>query len=50
MSERDKPRPSPEKPVEKTDKEDVDELTEQQLDKISGGPMNPPNSPYIGET
>jgi hypothetical protein len=50
MSKRDKPRSSPEKPVEKTGKKDVDELTDQQLDKISGGPISPPNSPYVGDT
>jgi hypothetical protein len=50
MSRSNKPKSSPEKRVEKTGKKDIDELTDQQLDKISGGPMNPPNYPYIGET
>jgi hypothetical protein len=50
MSKRNKPNPSPKKPVEKTDKEDADELTDQDLDKISGGPLNPPYYGYIGET
>jgi bacteriocin-like protein len=48
--EQDKPISSLGKGAE-TGKKDVDELTEQELDKISGGPMNPPNSlSYIGET
>ena len=50
MANSDKPGSSPEKLVETTVEKDVDELTEQELDKISGGPMNPPNRRYIGET
>jgi len=49
-SQQDKPFLSPGKGAE-SGKKGVDELTEKELDKISGGPMNPPNSPkYIGET
>jgi bacteriocin-like protein len=48
MSKRDKSASSPEKPVEKPDKKYVGELTNKELDKISGGPISPPNSPYIG--
>jgi bacteriocin-like protein len=45
-----KPISSPGKGAE-TGKKGVDELTEKELDKISGGPRNPPYSPnHIGET
>jgi bacteriocin-like protein len=48
-SQQDKRVPSPGKGAE-TGKKGVDELTEKELDKISGGPRNPPYSPnYIGE-
>jgi bacteriocin-like protein len=49
-SQQDKPISSPGTGAE-TGKKDVDELTEKELDKISGGPRNPPYSPnHIGET
>jgi hypothetical protein len=49
-SHQDKPISSPGKGVE-TCKKIVDELTEKELDKISGRPRNPPDSPnYIGKT
>jgi bacteriocin-like protein len=49
-SEQVKPVSSPGTRAE-TGKKDFDELTEKELDKISGGPRSPPNSPnYIGET
>jgi bacteriocin-like protein len=48
--EQGKPISSPGKGAE-TGKKGVDELTEQELDKISGGPRSPPDSPnHIGET
>ncbi len=50
MAKRNKPSFSPEKLAETTGKKDVDELTEQELDKISGAPQNPPNYGYVGET
>jgi bacteriocin-like protein len=48
MANSDKPGSSPEKLVETT--VEKDELTEQELDKISGGPRAPPGYGYIGET
>jgi len=49
-SKQDKPVSSLGKGAE-TGKKDVDELTEKELDKISGGPRTPPGSlNYIGET